>query len=153
MNSSIKSKVAGQAGNVIQQAARQGAQEPWEILKTGATQVTGVEKPATQPAQPGPSQTNAAPTAQDIETLRRQDQVRSVEQRQKLVGEIKQISERKRQADIARLAPPAQPEQPEGQVIKPVREPILKRSRRLFGFKAEVKRKQTRVENLPPTTT
>jgi len=152
MNSSIKSKVAGQAGNLAQQAMRQVAQEPWEVLKSGASQVAGKEKLIPQPVQQGVSQTQT-PTVSEVETLKRQDEVRSREQHEKLEREIKEISERNRQANIGRLAPQAQVESPSGQETKPLKEPFLKRSRRLFGPKAEVKKKQTRVENLPPTTT
>jgi hypothetical protein len=152
MNGGIKSQVAKSAKTLAKQAAKQIAREPIEVVKAGAQQVAGVEIPSSQPIHTQPPPTQPSVGKPDIEALKREDQARSSQLREKLEREIKEIGEKESQKEILRTqvrAPaPAQPQ------IKPLVEPAPKRSRRLFSFgpKTAAERKKTRVERVQPPT-
>lgn len=151
MNWGIKSQVAGQTKTLAQQIAKQVAQEPLEVIKTGAAQVAGMEKPSLQPPPRQFSQSQPAPTQADIEVLRQQDQSRSKQLHENLEREIKEIREKKNQERILQAQAQAVPVE---QNIQPLQSVASRPSRKLFSFgaKADAQRKKTRIERpLPPT--
>lgn len=151
MNGSIKSQVANQTKTLAQQIAKQVAQEPLEVIKTGAAQVAGMEKPSSQPPPRQFAQSQSVPTQADIEILKQQDQARSKQLHENLEREIKEIREKKKQEEILKAHAQAVPAQQNVQSLQPV---ASKPSRKLFSFgqKADAERKKTRIERpLPPT--
>ena len=151
MISGIKSQVAGQTKTLAQQIAKQVAQEPLEVIKAGAAQVAGMEKPSSQPPPRQFSQSQPAPTQADIEVLRQQDQSRSRQLHENLEREIKEIREKKNQERILKAQAQAAPVEQKVQSLEPV---ASKPSRKLFSFgqKGDAERKKTRIERpLPPT--
>jgi hypothetical protein len=147
----IKSQVAKTTKTLAQQAAKQVAQEPLEVIKAGTKQVAGMEKTPAQVTQTPVSQTQPAPQAPNIEALKQQDVARSRQLHEKLEREIKEIREKEQQKKILQAQAQPQPVEPP---IKPLQEPAAKRSRRLFSFgpKTAAERKRTRVERVQPPT-
>ena len=154
MNDGIKSQVAKQTKTLAQQVAKQVAQEPLEVIKTGTQQITGMEKASSKPVQSQVPQTQPAPTPVDIEVLKQEDQARSRQLHENLEREIKEIRQKQEQKKIMQAQAQAQAAVTTEQQIKPLEQPAPKRSRKLFSFgrKADAERKKTRIERpLPPT--
>jgi len=129
MQPGIKSGAISQSKTIVQEAAKQIGQEPFEVLKTAGKQVSGVEnipspnKPAS--SQPGISQVSEA----EIKNLQEKDKVQSKAMYETLQKQIQAISAEKRQSQAqAKSLTEAQTAslQP---ISKPLVEPSSKRSR------------------------
>ncbi len=150
---SVGSDAAKSAKALAQQAAKQVAAEPFEILKTAKSQVAGEEVLETTPQ--GTSQTTKPqPTrGSDEKTLKEKVKEKDMRLIQALEAEIKEIRELKRKKEEEGKIQEAQKAQAEEEP-KPLVEPTTKKSRRLFGFgqKTQAERLKTRVEKpLPPS--
>ncbi len=137
MKPGIKSDTAKSAKSLAQQAARQIAQEPFEILKQAEKQVVGGEAPQTQRSEP---------VNPELREKIKEKDTRLIEALEK---EIEDIKAQKKMEEQKRAEKAPSPEAPE-----PLVEPSTKRSRKLFSFgpKTQAERQKTRVEKiLPPT--
>lgn len=137
---------------LAKQIARQMAQEPLEVLKQAGKQVGGVES-VEKPQGSGqdstlPSEIDQAEKAK-IETQSRR-------QLQALENELKDIRERKKQAELVKAQQEVQiaEARKEQEKQKGTPKASSKRSRRFLGFgrKTQAEKQQTRVEKpLPPS--
>ncbi len=137
MKPGIKSDTAKSAKSLAQQAARQVAREPFEILKQAGRQVVGGEVPQTQSSEP---------VNPELREKIKEKDTRLIEALEKEIEDIKAQKKLAEQKRVEKAPPQETP--------KPLVEPSTKRSRRLFSFgpKTQAERQKTRVEKpLPPS--
>ena len=175
----IGASAAKTTGNIAQKAARQIAGEPFEILKKGAAQISGLEtKPQTNDGSE-PKIAESLKVNQEEERLVKERDSRRLQalesemleiRRLRIVKELQEritsgeqvylvnypeLSYEQRDVLKAQIAAVAARKLQEGVGKETLAEPKSKPSRRFLGFgvgKTQAQRQQTRVEKpLPPS--
>lgn len=130
MTRTIGGGVAKNTKSLAGAAAKQVFQEPLEVLKTGAKQVTGIETSGAQP-QSAPPENQQVPAAQDIEALKQVDEARSRQRLEDLKAELKQEHDKEEQKGATMSQPTVQEEGKDSEPeVTPLVEPAPKPSRR-----------------------
>ena len=165
MNNPLKSDPAKQGKNLAQQIAKQMINEPFEIAKSAAKQVTGLETSENKGNVEVPNVTqseNQNIPQENAQLLAQQKQALGQRQLQALENEMKEIIEKKKmekqQAEYIQKQEEAISEE---EKISPLQMPSSKKPRNIFagmGRKPkqndtlQAERQKTRVERVMPPT-
>jgi hypothetical protein len=163
------------AQKIAQQAARQMAQEPIEILKQAGQQISGTEfqpEDSSKPPSEEPKKEEDSQLKQKIEVQGQrqiealQKEIQDIEDQKLFSDLLKKISEGEtipledypqltmEQKEVLKAQMEAvQARKEETEKEKPVAEPDTKKSRKLFGFgSSQAEKQKTHVEKvLPPS--
>lgn len=146
MKPGLKSDTAKSTKNLAKQAAKQIAQEPFEILKQAGKQVVGGETLKYPTPQEVPQTQSPGGVTPELREKIKEKDTRLIEALEKEIEDIKVQKKMEEQKGVEKAPPQEAP--------KPLVEPLTRRSRKLFSFgpKAQAERQKTRVEKpLPPT--
>ena len=141
------------AKNLAQTIAKQIAQEPWEILKQGSRQITGVEG-VQKGNEQGQKEVNDNSFEENQELILERDKVRSQRLMQALQVELDEIKKKKGEEKLLKAREVELAKEEKKNEEKPLIEPLTRKGRQLFNFgkKTQMQRQQTQTERpLPPS--